>query len=197
MANYLVTGVAGFIANRVAEMLLDEGHNVIGVDNMNDAYDVRMKEFRLNQLMGRDGYSFTQMDISDREAVEGLATSSDSLDAVFNLAARAGVRASVKDPWVYVDTNVTGTLNLLELCRRLDIPKFITASSSSVYGNAPLPAKEDANCGSPLQPYAASKIGAETLCHSYHFLYGIDITIFRYCDRSHRCFIFSKIIKIC
>ena len=180
MANYLVTGVAGFIANRVAEMLLEDGHTVIGVDNMNDAYDVRMKEFRLNQLTGREGFSFTQMDISGREAVESLVTSSDNLDAVFNLAARAGVRASVEDPWVYVDTNVTGTLNLLELCRRLDIPKFITASSSSVYGNAPLPAREDANCGLPLQPYAASKIGAETLCHSYHFLYGIDVTIFRY-----------------
>jgi nucleoside-diphosphate-sugar epimerase len=101
--------------------------------------------------------------------------------AVINLAARAGVRQSLENPWVYVDTNVTGTLNLLELSQRFGVPKFILASTSSVYGaNAPLPTSEEAVSDQPLQPYAASKKGAEVMCHAYHYLYGIDVTIFRY-----------------
>jgi nucleoside-diphosphate-sugar epimerase len=108
-------------------------------------------------------------------------TDSASFDAVINLAARAGVRQSVENPWVYLQTNVTGTLNLLELCRRYEVPKFILASTSSIYGaNAPLPTPEDYDSDHPLQPYAASKKGAEVLCYSYHFLYGIDVTVFRY-----------------
>jgi nucleoside-diphosphate-sugar epimerase len=104
-----------------------------------------------------------------------------NFEAVINLAARAGVRQSVEDPWVYLDTNITGTLNLLELCQQYDINKFILASTSSLYGaDAPLPTAEEANSDRPLQPYAASKKGAEVLAHSYHFLYGIDVTIFRY-----------------
>jgi nucleoside-diphosphate-sugar epimerase len=180
MGNYLVTGVAGFIANRVAEMLLEEGNQVLGVDNLNDAYDVRVKEFRLKHLLELDGFTFKKIDISDRKAVENIVTSSGNLDAVFNLAARAGVRASVENPWIYVDTNITGTLNLLELCRRLNVPKFIMASTSSVYGNDPPPAKEETFSRSPLQPYAASKMGAETMCYAYHYLYDLDVTIFRY-----------------
>ena len=100
---------------------------------------------------------------------------------MINLAARAGVRYSVENPWIYVDTNITGTLNLLELSRNLGISKFIQASTSSVYGaNAPLPTREEEDSNLPLQPYAASKKGAEALCHAYHYLYGIDVTIFRY-----------------
>ncbi len=181
MAKYIVTGVAGFIASKVAEMLLDEGHAIIGIDNLNDAYDVRMKEYRLWELMQRDGFSFHKLDIADREGVFGLADQAEGAEAVINLAARAGVRASVENPWVYVDTNMTGTLNLLELCRRLEIPKMILASTSSVYGeNVPLPTPEDASNNLPLQPYAASKIGAEAMAHAYHFLYGIDISVVRY-----------------
>jgi nucleoside-diphosphate-sugar epimerase len=102
-------------------------------------------------------------------------------EAVINLAARAGVRQSVENPWVYLDTNITGTLNLLELCRKYGILKFVLASSSSVYGaEAPLPTPETSSSDYPLQPYAASKKAAETLCYSYHFLYGLDITVFRY-----------------
>jgi nucleoside-diphosphate-sugar epimerase len=117
--------------------------------------------------------------------LEGANLGSDKnpikIDAVINLAARAGVRKSVEDPWSYVDTNITGTLNLLEICRQHNIPKFILASTSSVYGaNAPLPTPEDADSDHPLQPYAASKKSAEALCHAYHFLYGIDMTVFRY-----------------
>jgi len=187
MARYLLTGVAGFIASRVAELLLDEGHLVLGVDNMNDAYDVRMKEYRLGRLRDREGFKFAQIDIADLDKLENLiqtelnADNQQEIAAVINLAARAGVRQSVENPWVYVDTNVTGTLNLLEICRRYGINKFILASTSSIYGSgAPLPTSEDAPSDKPLQPYAASKKGAEALAHSYHFLYGIDVTIFRY-----------------
>jgi UDP-glucuronate 4-epimerase len=182
MANYLVTGAAGFIASRVAEMLLDAGHTVTGLDNLNDAYDVRMKEYRLKRLQNRQGFSFHRLDIADRKAVDQIpATKHQQFDAVFNLAARAGVRQSLENPWVYVDTNMTGTLNLLEACRQRNIPKFILASTSSIYGaDAPLPTPETANSDRPLQPYAASKKGAEAMCHAYHFIYGIDVTIFRY-----------------
>jgi nucleoside-diphosphate-sugar epimerase len=180
MANYLVTGAAGFIASRVSELLLAAGHTVTGVDNLNDAYDVRIKEFRLNRLLPRPGFTFLRLDISQREAIDRLAAAG-SFAAVINLAARAGVRQSVENPWVYVDTNVTGTLNLLELCRMQGIPKFILASTSSIYGeNAPLPTPENANSDLPLQVYAASKKGAEALCHVYHYLNGLDVTIFRY-----------------
>jgi UDP-glucuronate 4-epimerase len=184
MGHYLVTGAAGFIGARVTEMLLNEGHLVSGVDNLNDAYDVRIKQYRLQQLMGRDGFYFQQLDISQRSVIEELIARSaklPSVDGVINLAARAGVRQSVENPWVYIDTNITGTLNMLELCRQQAIPKLVLASTSSIYGaNAPLPTPEEAGSDAPLQPYAASKKGAEALCHSYHFLHGIDVTIFRY-----------------
>jgi UDP-glucuronate 4-epimerase len=182
MANYLVTGAAGFIASRVAEMLLDAGHTVTGLDNLNDAYDVRVKEYRLKRLLNRQGFSFHRLDIADRKAVDQIPViNHQQFDAVFNLAARAGVRQSLENPWVYVDTNMTGTLNLLEACRQRNIPKFILASTSSIYGaDAPLPTPETANSDRPLQPYAASKKGAEAMCHAYHFIYGIDVTVFRY-----------------
>lgn len=185
MPNYLVTGAAGFIGFRVAEMLLERGDAVVGVDNLNDAYDVRVKRWRLERLLGKERFTFYPIDISDRQAMENapFASAENPLqfDAVINLAARAGVRQSVENPWVYIDTNVTGTLNLLELCRRKRIPKFVLASTSSIYGaNPPLPTPEDASSDRPLQAYAASKKGAETLCHAYHFLYGVDVTIFRY-----------------
>ncbi|MDH5506073.1 MAG: NAD-dependent epimerase/dehydratase family protein [Anaerolineae bacterium] len=181
MARYLLAGAAGFIAARVAEMLLDDGHTVLGVDNMNSAYDVRMKEYRLERLQARKNFSFQKLDISDRQGVADLGSQVSGYDAVINLAARAGVRASVEDPWVYVDTNMTGTLNLLEICRQHDIPKFLLASTSSIYGqDAPLPTPETADSSAPLQPYAASKKGAEAMAHAYHFLHGIDVTIVRY-----------------
>jgi nucleoside-diphosphate-sugar epimerase len=186
MANYLVTGAAGFIAARVCEMLLETGHTVLGVDNLNAAYDVRMKDFRLTLLQSYPGFTFRKLDIGDRVQVDTLiralaSTDIPPFDAVINLAARAGVRKSVTDPWVYIDTNVTGTLNLLELCQKQGIKKFILASTSSVYGaDAPLPTPENADSDFPLQAYAASKKGAEALCHAYHFLHSIDVTIFRY-----------------
>jgi UDP-glucuronate 4-epimerase len=177
MADYLVTGAAGFIGSRVAEMLIDQGHAVTGVDNMNDAYDVRMKEYRLRKLQALPGFVFKKLDIADRAAIEKLP----AFEAVINLAARAGVRASVANPWIFLETNVNGTLNLLDHCRRMGIRKFILASTSSIYGaGAILPTPETANSDRPLQPYAASKKAAEALSHSYHSLYGIDVSILRY-----------------
>jgi len=184
MGYYLVTGVAGFIASQVARLLLSEGHTVVGVDIVDDAYDVRVKEWRLAQLEGWPGYTFHRVDIVQREALTDLfarCCAEKPYDAVINLAARAGVRQSVLDPWVYIDTNVTGTLNLLELCRQYDVTKFVLSSTSSLYGaHNPRPYREDANTDGPLSPYAASKKGAEALCYTYHYLHGIDVTVFRY-----------------
>jgi UDP-glucuronate 4-epimerase len=182
MANYLVTGVAGFIGQRVSEFLLADGHSVYGIDNLNDAYDVRIKHWRLNQLINNNLFHFQQLDISHYERLNNWVSEIKTpIDAIINLAARAGVRQSVENPWVYIDTNVIGNLNLLEIVKKLEIKKYILASTSSLYGeNPPLPTPETAESDHPLQPYAASKKGAEALCHSYHYLYGIDTTIFRY-----------------
>lgn len=186
MASYLLTGSSGFIASTVCKQLLEQGHTVVGVDNMNDAYDVRLKEWRLGQNEGKAGFSFHRADISDMTGMQHLFAaerrkSGRTFDAVINLAARAGVRQSVENPWVYVDTNVTGTLNLLELCKEYGIKKFLMASTSSLYGaHNPRPFREDADTGKTLSPYAASKKAGEVLSYTYHHLYGIDIAIPRY-----------------
>lgn len=175
----LVTGAAGFIASKVSELLLAAGHQVVGVDNLNDAYDVRLKHWRLSRLLPLPGFSFHRLDICALDALRPLFR--EPLDAVINLAARAGVRYSVENPWVYIDTNVTGTLNLLELCRQHEVNKFVLASTSSLYGkNNPVPFREDANTDGPLSPYAASKKAAEALCYTYHHLYGLDVSVLRY-----------------
>lgn len=202
MATYLVTGCAGFIGAQVTEFLLRDGHTVIGVDNLNHAYDPRLKHWRLAQLEEKPGFVFHRLDICDRPALADLFNSpfetcaepcpepsrkagrsirNWKLDAVINLAARAGVRQSVENPWVYYETNVTGALNLLELCREFRVKKFVQASTSSLYGaNNPRPFREDTNTDGPLSPYAASKKAAETLCYTYHYLYGLDVTVLRY-----------------
>ncbi len=181
-----MTGCAGFIGSKVCELLLADSHAVVGVDNLNDAYDVRLKKWRLDQFKYVPKFSLFERDICDRtglrETFEQTAKIDKSnFDAVINLAARAGVRQSVKSPWVYVDTNITGTLNLLDLCREFGVKKFVLASTSSLYGaNNPQPFHEDVNTDGPLSPYAASKKGAEALCYSYHYLYGLDVTVPRY-----------------
>ncbi len=181
MAHYLVSGVAGFIGARTASMLIEQGHTVVGVDNMNDAYDVRMKEYRLEQLKALPGFTFLRADISEKQILQHPALAGQKFDGLINLAARAGVRYSVENPWIFMDSNATGTLNMLELARRNGIPKFILASTSSIYGaNPPYPTPETASSSEPLQPYAASKKAAEAIAHAYHHLYDIDVTVVRY-----------------
>lgn len=179
MGHYFLTGAAGFIASRVAEYLLRDGHTVVGVDNMNDAYDVRIKEYRLHRLQALPGFTFYKLDIADKSIISRFKA--ERFDAVINLAARAGVRASVENPWVFVETNVIGTLNMLELCRQSGTKKFLLASTSSIYGeDPPYPTPETASSDKPLQPYAASKKGAEALAHSYHYLHDLDVSVVRY-----------------
>ena len=181
MSVILVTGAAGFIAHRVCQELLAEGHTVVGVDNMNDGYDLRLKKCHLAQITPYKKFTFHHLDISHAQALKELVTTKTKFDAIINLAARARVRSSTVTPTDYYSTNLTGTLNLLEFCKDQKITKFVLASSSSVYGaKAPLPTTETADTDHPMQPYAASKKAAEVLCHSYHFLHGIDVTVFRY-----------------
>ena len=179
MANYLVTGAAGFIGARTSELLLKDGHTVVGIDNLNEAYDPRIKDYRLKRLQATPGFTFHKLDISDKSIVAHFQ--GQQFEGVINLAARAGVRASVKDPWVYVDSNMTGTLNMLEICRVTGTKKFLVASTSSIYGeNPPYPTPETASSSEPLQPYAASKKGAEAMAHAYHHLHGIDVSVVRF-----------------
>lgn len=186
MARYLVTGCAGFIASRVCQQLLASEHEVIGLDNLNHAYDVRLKQWRLEQLRKIPNFRFLEIDISEPASLDSALDeicpeSADPLAGVINLAARAGVRASMENPWVYYSSNVVGTLNLLEFCRRRGIRKFVLASSSSVYGDSQqVPYREDQLVARPISPYAASKQAAETLAYSYHHLHGIDISALRY-----------------
>jgi UDP-glucuronate 4-epimerase len=181
MGSYLVTGAAGFIGSKVSEVLLAAGHQVVGVDNMDPVYDLRLKNWRLERLQDFPTFAFYQDSICDRTALDKIAHEHKKIDGVINLAAKAGVRDSVLNPWSYYDTNLTGTLNLLEMCRHNNIPKFILASTSSIYGeDAPYPTPETAGSSLPLQPYAASKKAAETLGYSYHYLYNLDVTVLRY-----------------
>jgi len=175
----LLTGVAGFIEWKTAELLLNRGFKVIGIDNMNDYYDVRLKDYRLSKLNKLDGFTFYKEDIENIEFLKKLFKE-NGIDAVVNLAARAGVRYSLENPFIYMTTNAIGTLNLLECCRQYGTKKFVLASTSSIYAGSPMPFKEDLPVNRPISPYAASKKAAEAICYAYHYLYGIDITILRY-----------------
>jgi UDP-glucuronate 4-epimerase len=160
-------------------MLTSDGHSVVGVDNMNDAYDVRMKEYRIGVLRQLPRFEFRRLDISRKEEVQKLA--GERFDAVIHLAARAGVRASVENPGLFYETNVMGTLYLLEMCRQAGVHKFVLASTSSIYGaDPPFPTAETASSSEPLQPYAASKKAGEVLAHAYHYLHGLDVSVLRY-----------------
>jgi len=182
--DFVVSGCAGFIGARVCAMLLERGDRVAGVDNLNDAYAPDLKQRRLESLFPSEGFYFQKTDIADSKETEEFFSDLEgdfSPQAVINLAARAGVRKSVVIPAEYYRTNVLGTLNLLEMCRRRDIEKFVFISSSSVYGNGELPLAENKSpIDRPLSPYAASKCAGEALCHSYHKLFGIDISVLRY-----------------
>ena len=175
----MVTGSAGFIGWKTCEYLLQAGFAVVGIDNLNDYYDVRLKEYRLGELKKNKNFQFFQLDIEDLEAVKGLFAT-HIFDSVINLAARAGVRYSMENPAVYMTTNVLGTLNLLEVMREHSIKKMVLASTSSLYAGQPMPFKEDMPVNTPISPYAASKKAAEVMAYTYHFLYGLDISVVRY-----------------
>ena len=175
----LVTGCAGFIGSNVVEQLIARGDEVVGVDNLNHSYDVRLKHWRLDKLKNNQGFHFHDMDITEPDLVMGVA-SRGPFDSLINLAARAGVRQSLEDPKGYFDTNLSGTLNLLEACKTTGISKFVQASTSSVYGDAPGPFVEVSRADAPLSPYAGSKKAAENLCHVYHHVYGLDVSVLRY-----------------
>jgi nucleoside-diphosphate-sugar epimerase len=184
MAKILVTGAAGFIASRVCALLLEDGHAVVGVDCVNDAYDPRLKEHRLGGLGKRPGFTFHRIDIADLTALRTVfaesAASGEPFAAVLNLAARAGVRYSMENPFIYLTANAMGTLNVLELMREFGIRKHVLASTSSLYAGQPMPYLETAPVNEPISPYAASKKAAEVMAYTYHHLYRIDSTVCRY-----------------
>ena len=175
----LVTGAAGFIGWRTALKLLEHGFEVTGVDNLNDYYDVRLKQYRLDDLKSREGFTFHNIDIEEIEALRPVFEKTTP-DAVINLAARAGVRYSLVNPHVYLRTNTGGTLNLLELMRANDVKKITLASTSSLYAGQPLPFTEDLAVNTPISPYAATKKAAEAMAYTYHHLFGLDVSVLRY-----------------
>jgi len=179
MKTVLLTGVAGFIASRTAKVFLDKGISVVGVDNLNDYYDVKLKNYRLTELNKTKGFTFYKGDIEDRQFLESLFQQYQ-FDAVVNLAARAGVRYSMTNPFVYLSTNAMGTLNLLELMKEFGVNKMVLASTSSLYAGQQMPFTEDLAVNEPISPYAASKKAAEVMCYSYKHLYNLDISIVRY-----------------
>ncbi len=178
----IVTGAAGFIGMHVAEALLDRGEAVVGVDSVNDYYDVRLKEARLARLEGRPGFSFCRADIADREAMHALAARHQDTRHVVHLAAQAGVRHSMIDPYAYVTSNVMGHTCVLEMARRLPaLQHLVYASSSSVYGgNRKLPFSEQDPVDTPVSLYAATKRADELISHAYAHLYGLPQTGLRF-----------------
>lgn len=180
MARYLVTGAAGFIGSHVAHRLLDRGDEVLGLDNLNDYYDVRLKEARLARLTGREGFDFTRIDVADRVAMPALFER-ERPDIVIHLAAQAGVRYSLTNPHAYVDANLTGFVNVLEGCRHAHVQHLVYASSSSVYGaNDQLPFSVDDRVDHPVSLYAATKKANELMAHTYSHLYALPTTGLRF-----------------
>jgi UDP-glucuronate 4-epimerase len=176
----LITGVAGFIGYHLAQRLLGDGEQVYGVDNLTDYYDVTLKKARLAQLQPEAAFTFQFLDISDRAAVQQLFQDC-AFDAVIHLAAQAGVRYSLQNPWAYIDSNLTGFINVLEGCRHQSIQHLIFASSSSVYGaNTKVPFAVTDNVDYPVSLYAASKRSNELIAHTYSHLYGLPVTGLRF-----------------
>mgnify|MGYP006286229351 FL=1 len=177
----LVTGTAGFIGFHIARRLLSEGMDVIGIDNMNDYYDVSLKEARNNLLLEEyEGYRFHRLDLADSDNI-GKLFKEEKFDYVIHLAAQAGVRYSIENPRAYVDSNIVGFLNILEGCRHNDVKHLVYASSSSVYGmNTQIPFSVHDNVDHPVSLYAASKKSNELMAHVYSHLYGIPTTGLRF-----------------
>ena len=178
--NILVTGAAGFIGYHVTQKLLHRGDSVVGLDNLNDYYEVSLKEARLAQLSGQAGFTFVKADLHDRPAIETLFNE-HRFDAVINLAAQAGVRYSLENPHAYIESNIVGFMNLLECCRHHECGHLVYASSSSVYGmNSSMPFSVHDNVDHPISLYAASKKSNELMAHTYSHLYGLPTTGLRF-----------------
>ncbi len=185
---YLVTGAAGFVGWKTSEMLLRDGHVVVGLDNLNRYYDTRLKRWRAEQLKAFPDFEFVEADIEDTSALQKTfhaharpQTAGEApFHAVLNLAARAGVRASIENPEAYYTTNTLGSLRLLEVMRAFGVHKYVLASTSSLYAGQPLPFSEDAPVNAPISPYAASKKAAEVMAYTWHHLYQIDVSVVRY-----------------
>jgi UDP-glucuronate 4-epimerase len=176
----LITGVAGFIGHHLALQMLRRGDDVVGIDNLNDYYDVSLKEDRLKRLKSEAAFSFRKVDIADREAVADIFSNAP-FDAVVNLAAQAGVRYSITNPQAYVDANLVGFTNILEGARHTKVKHLVFASSSSVYGaNTRLPLAESDNVDHPLSLYAATKKANELMAHCYANLYALPCTGLRF-----------------
>ena len=176
---YLVTGAAGFIGFHVSKRLLEAGHQVVGIDNLNDYYDVSLKQARL-ALLVHPGFHFHKIDLADREGMASLFAS-EHFERVIHLAAQAGVRYSLENPHAYADSNLTGFLNILEGCRHNKIQHLLYASSSSVYGlNRKMPFSTDDSVDHPVSLYAATKKANELMAHTYSHLYGLPTTGLRF-----------------
>jgi UDP-glucuronate 4-epimerase len=180
MGLVLVTGCAGFIGSKVCSMLIEDGHDVVGIDSLNNYYDTALKHYRLYSLHRfNKKFKFQFFDIENQNKLFELFKT-NSFETVYNLAARAGVHNSLKDPYVYLSTNAVGTLNLLEAMKETNVKKMVLASTSSLYAGQKMPFTEDLAVNTPLSPYAASKKAAELMAYSYHHLYGLDISVVRY-----------------
>jgi nucleoside-diphosphate-sugar epimerase len=179
MNTIIVTGAAGFIGSKTSQKLLEEGKQVVGIDNMNDYYDVSLKVHRLERLKKDRNFTFHHADIENLEVLDGIFQGSKP-DAIINLAARAGVRYSLENPHIYLSTNAHGVLNLLEMMRKYGIKKLVHASTSSLYAGQKMPFSEDLPVNTPISPYAASKKAAEAMAYTYHYLFGFDISVLRY-----------------
>lgn len=175
----LITGAAGFIGSHLCERLISKGNTVVGLDNFDPFYDRKIKESNIRDLKKSKGFKLIEGDIRDAESVNSIC--GNGIDIIVHLAAKAGVRPSIADPLGYADCNIRGTMVLLEAAKKLNIKKFIFASSSSVYGNnKKVPFSETDNVDFPISPYAATKKAGELICHTYHHLYKIDISCLRY-----------------
>jgi UDP-glucuronate 4-epimerase len=179
MNKICITGACGFIGFHLSKTLLEFGEEVVGIDNLNDYYDVNLKQNRLNILMQYEHFKFEKLDILDKESLEKLFKQ-EKFDVLYHLAAQAGVRYSITHPEAYIQTNVLGFFNLLELCRNYPVKHFIYASSSSVYGNNNDSSKESNNTDHPVSFYAATKKSSEILAYSYSHLYQIPMTGLRF-----------------
>lgn len=176
----LITGAAGFIGSTLVHRLLDRGDQVVGIDNLNDYYDVRLKQARLDRLRARARFQFQKLDVADRKPMSDLFANG-KFDAVMHLAAQAGVRYSIENPSAYIDANIVGFMNVLDGCRHSKVGHLVFASSSSVYGaNTRLPFSEHDNVDHPVSLYAATKKANELMAHTYAHLYGLPCTGLRF-----------------